>query len=180
MKIKFLELNNFKSFKGKTTISFKSGLILITGLNGTGKSNIIDGINFALGKYEAKTEYLILEGEKEASVRIVLTDGNGNLLSISRTVDINGKKSLYINGKPANDNDIPYEDFDFLLLDSDAHNQLDSKKMKDLIAELKEKSNRQQIILVSTGNDLTDYANQIIAVNQKIKNQSEIKETQLI
>lgn len=180
MKIKILELNNFKSFKGKITISFKSGLTLITGLNGTGKSNIIDGINFALGKYEAKTEYLIHEGETEASVRIVLTDENGNLISIFKTIDINGKKSLYINGKSANDNDIPYDDFDFLLLDSDAHNQLDSKKMKDLIAELKEKSNRQQIILVSTGNDLTDYANQIIAVNQKIKNQSEIKETQLI
>lgn len=179
MKIQFLELNNFKSFKGKCTISFNSGLTVITGLNGTGKSNIINGVNFALGKYETKTE-LIHEGEKEASVRIVLTDGNGNLLSISRTVDINGKKSLYINRKPANDNDIPYEDFDFLILDSDAHNQLDSKKMKDLIAELKEKSNRQQIILVSTGNDLTDYANQIIAVNQKFKNQSEIKETQLI
>lgn len=179
MKIKILELNNFKSFKGKTTISFKSGLTLITGLNGTGKSNIIDGVNFALGKYETKTE-LIHEGEKEASVRIVLRAGNGNLLSISRTVDINGKKSLYINGESANDNDIPYEDFDFLILDSDAHNQLDSKKKKDLIAELKEKSNRQQIILVNTGNDLTDYANQIIAVNQKIKNQSEIKETQFI
>lgn len=180
MKIKILELNNFKSFKGKCTISFNSGLTVITGLNATGKSNIINGVNFALEKYEAKTEYLIHEGEKEASVRIVLTDVNGNLLSISRTVDINGKKSLYINRKPANDNDIPYDDFDFLLLDSDAHNQLDSKKMKDLIAELKEKSNRQQIILVSNGNDLTDYANQIIAVNQKIKNQSEIKETQLI
>lgn len=179
MKIQFLELNNFKSFKGKCTISFNSGLTVITGLNGTGKSNIINGVNFALGKYETKTE-LIHEGEKEASVRIVLRAGNGNLISISRTVDINGKKSLCINGKPANDNDIPYEDFDFLLLDSDAHNQLDSKKMKDLIAKLKEKSNRQQIILVNTGNDLTDYANQIIAVNQKIKNQSEIKETQLI
>lgn len=180
MKIKILELNNFKSFKGKTTISFKSGLTLITGLNGTGKSNIIDGINFVLGKYEAKTEYLIHESETDASVKIVLIDGNGNLISIFKTVDINGKKSLYINRKPANDNDIPYDDFDFLLLDSDAHNQLDRKKMKDLIAELKEKSNRQQIILVSTGNDLTDYANQIIAVNQKFKNQSEIKETQLI
>lgn len=179
MKIQFLELNNFKSFKGKCTISFNSGLTVITGLNGTGKSNIINGVNFALGKYETKTE-LIHEGEKEASVRIVLRVGNGNLISISRTVDINGKKSLYINGESANDNDIPYEDFDFLLLDSDAHNQLDSKKMKDLIAKLKEKSNRQQIILVNTGNDLTDYANQIIAVNQKIKNQSEIKETQLI
>lgn len=180
MKIQFLELNNFKSFKGKCTISFNSGLTVITGLNGTGKSNIIDGINFVLGKYEAKTEYLIHESETDASVKIVLIDGNGNLISIFKTVDINGKKSLYINRKPANDNDIPYDDFDFLLLDSDAHNQLDRKKMKDLIAELKEKSNRQQIILVSTGNDLTDYANQIIAVNQKFKNQSEIKETQLI
>lgn len=179
MEIQFLELNNFKSFKGKCTISFNSGLTVITGLNGTGKSNIINGVNFALGKYETKTE-LIHEGEKEASVRIVLRAGNGNLISISRTVDINGKKSLYINGESANDNDIPYDDFDFLLLDSDAHNQLDSKKMKDLIAKLKEKSNRQQIILVNTGNDLTDYANQIIAVNQKIKNQSEIKETQFI
>lgn len=180
MKIKFLELNNFKSFKGKCTISFNSGLTVITGLNGTGKSNIINGVNFALGKYKAKTEYLILEGEKEASVRIVLTDGNGNLLSISRTVDINGKKSLYINGKPANDNDIPYEDFDFLLLDSNSHNQLDGTKLKDFIKNLKEKSNKKQIILVSTETSMSDYADQIITVNQKIKNQSEIKETQLI
>ena len=47
MKIQFLELNNFKSFKGKCTISFNSGLTVITGLNGTGKSNIINGVNFA-------------------------------------------------------------------------------------------------------------------------------------
>ena len=179
MKIQFLELNNFKSFKGKCTISFNSGLTVITGLNGTGKSNIINGVNFVLGKYEAKTE-LIHEGEKEASVRIVLRAGNGNLISISRTVDINGKKSLYINGESANDNDIPYEDFDFVLLDSNSHNQFDSTKLKDFIKNLKEESNKKQIILVSTETSMLDYADQIITVNQKIKNQSEIKETQLI
>ena len=178
MKIQFLELNNFKSFKGKCTISFNSGLTVITGLNGTGKSNIINGVNFALGKYETKTE-LIHEGEKEASVRIVLRAGNGNLISISRTVDINGKKSLYINGESANDNDIPYEDFDFVLLDSNSHNQFDSTKLKDFIKNLKEESNKKQIILVSTETSMLDYADQIITVNQKIKNQSEIKETQL-
>lgn len=180
MKIKFLELNNFKSFKGKTTISFKSGLTVIMGLNGVGKSNIIDGINFVLGKYEAKTERLIHEGEKEASVKIVLMNEKEHILSISKTVDINGKKSLCINGKPANDNDIPYEDFDFLLLDSNSHNQLDGTKLKDFIKNLKEKSNKKQIILVSTETSMSDYADQIITVNQKIKNQSEIKETQLI
>lgn len=179
MKIKILELNNFKSIKGKCTISFHSGLTVITGLNGTGKSNIINGVNFALGKYETKTE-LIHEGKKEASVRIVLRAGNGNLISISRTVDINGKKSLYINGESANDNDIPYEDFDFVLLDSNSHNQFDSTKLKDFIKNLKEESNKKQIILVSTETSMLDYADQIITVNQKIKNQSEIKETQLI
>ena len=165
MKIKILELNNFKSFKGKTTISFKSGLTLITGLNGTGKSNIIDGINFVLGKYEAKTEYLIHESETDASVKIVLIDGNGNLISIFKTIDINVKKSLCINGKPANDNDIPYEDFDFVLLDSNSHNQFDSTKLKDFIKNLKEESNKKQIILVSTETSMLDYADQIITVN---------------
>ena len=167
MKIKFLELNNFKSFKGKCTISFNSGLTVITGSNGTGKSNIINGVNFALGKYEAKTEYLIHENETEASVKIVLIDGNENLISIFKTVDINGKKSLCINGKPANDNDIPYEDFDFALLDSNSHNQLDSEKLKDFIKNIKKQSSEKQIILVSTETSMLDYADQIITVNQK-------------
>ena len=167
MKIKFLELNNYKSFKGKCTISFDSGLTVITGWNGTGNSNIIDGIKFALGKYEAKTEYLIHENETEASVKIVLIDGNGNLISIFKTIDINGKKSLCINGKPANDNDIPYEDFDFALLDSNSHNQLDSEKLKDFIKNIKKQSSEKQIILVSTETSMLDYADQIITVNQK-------------
>lgn len=167
MKIKFLELNNFKSFKGKCTISFNSGLTVITGSNGTGKSNIINGVNFALGKCEAEAKHLIHEGEAEATVRIVLTDKNENLISIFKTVDINGKKSLCINGKPANDNDIPYEDFDFALLDSNSHNQLDSEKLKDFIKNIKKQSSEKQIILVSTETSMLDYADQIITVNQK-------------
>lgn len=64
MIINFLILNNFKSFNGKTAISFANGLTVITGLNTTGKSNIIDAINFALGKYKAKPEHLINKGKK--------------------------------------------------------------------------------------------------------------------
>ena len=108
---------------------------------------------------------MIHESETEASVKIVLIDGNGNLISIFKTIDINGKKSLCINGKPANDNDIPYEDFDFLLLDSNSHNQFDSTKLKDFIKNLKEESNKKQIILVSTETSMLDYADQIITVN---------------
>ena len=110
---------------------------------------------------------MIHEGEAEATVRIVLTDKNENLISIFKTVDINGKKSLCINGKPANDNDIPYEDFDFALLDSNSHNQLDSEKLKDFIKNIKKQSSEKQIILVSTETSMLDYADQIITVNQK-------------
>ena len=123
---------------------------------------------------------MIYEGEKEAAVRVVLEDENENLLSISRTVDINNSKSLKINGKMANDKDIPCNDFNFMLLDSYSHNQLDAYRLKDFIAKLKEESNKKQIILVSTENDLANYANQVIMVNQKTENQSEIKEMQSI
>lgn len=180
MKIKYLELNNFKSFKGRTIVPFKFGLTLITGPNGAGKSNIINAINFALGKYEARAKHLIHEGEKEASVRIVLEYKNEDLLSISRTIDVNGDESLNINGKQANNNDIPYNDFNFVLLDSNSHNQLDACKLKDFIKNLKEDSNKKQVILVSAQNDLSVYADQIIAVSNKIKNQSELKEMQPI
>ena len=94
MKIQFLELNNFKSFKGKCTISFNSGLTVITGLNGTGKSNIINGVNFALGKYETKTE-LIHEGEKEASVKIVLIDGMGIWYQFLKQLILMAKNHIY-------------------------------------------------------------------------------------
>ena len=49
MKIKELEIKNFKSFGKKTTIPVLDGFTVISGPNGSGKSNIIDAIIFALG-----------------------------------------------------------------------------------------------------------------------------------
>ncbi len=55
-----LELENFKSFHKKTKIPFKSGFNVITGLNGTGKSNIISAIKFVLipSEFDSNVRYI--------------------------------------------------------------------------------------------------------------------------
>lgn len=49
MYIKRLELCNFKSFGGRTTIPLLTGFTVISGPNGSGKSNLIDALLFCLG-----------------------------------------------------------------------------------------------------------------------------------
>ncbi|MDX2230860.1 MAG: chromosome segregation protein SMC [Leptolyngbyaceae cyanobacterium bins.349] len=49
MYVKCLELTNFKSFGGKTTVPLLPGFTVISGPNGSGKSNLIDAILFCLG-----------------------------------------------------------------------------------------------------------------------------------
>lgn len=164
MIINFLILNNFKSFNGKTAISFANGLTVITGLNTTGKSNIIDAINFALGKYKAKPEHLINKGKKEASVRLVLMGKNKYILSIHRKINIYGEESLCMNGRISDDKNMPYNDFNFTLLDSDSHDQFNRAGLKTFMDKLKEESSKKQVILASTKRDTFDYADQIICL----------------
>ena len=54
MRIKQLEIDNFKSFANQNTIPFLDGFTVVSGPNGSGKSNIIDSILFALGLSSAK------------------------------------------------------------------------------------------------------------------------------
>ncbi|MCW1291895.1 MAG: chromosome segregation SMC family protein [Candidatus Rehaiarchaeum fermentans] len=116
MYIKELELENFKSFKGKSTLIFKNGFNVIFGQNGSGKSNIIDSILFILGetsKKEMRGESLtdfIYKGESSpgfAKVTIKIDNSDkrikeyGNEIIITRLVNREGKTAYRINGSRA-------------------------------------------------------------------------------
>ena len=52
--VKRVELTNFKSFGGTTSVPLLPGCTVISGPNGSGKSNILDALLFCLGLSSSK------------------------------------------------------------------------------------------------------------------------------
>lgn len=78
-------------------VSFEEGFSAITGETGTGKSIIIDAIEFCCGKNNVRIPRKYFE--KETSV--VLYFKNSEITEICRKVDSKNKSTFYIDGKPA-------------------------------------------------------------------------------
>ena len=108
--IKKIELTNFKSFGGsKTSISLDKGFTVITGPNGSGKTNIVDAVLFGLGEMSSRRlraenfSKLIFniggDGRKakKAKVTIQFDNSDGHIpvdtrnVTIVREVDRNGQ-----------------------------------------------------------------------------------------
>ncbi len=98
----------------KTSIDFNSGLNVLTGETGAGKSIIIDAINAIMGQRTSKD--IIRTGENSAFVSAQFEDINEDVKSkltelgfsddegvliLQRTLNSNGKSNCKINGKPA-------------------------------------------------------------------------------
>lgn len=112
--IKRLTIQGFKSFGSKkNTIDFEKGLVIITGPNGGGKSNILDAIRFALGELSAhnlrvgKMSELVHDDASINGAKISLTLDNSDRIlpvdslevTITRRLDRNGESEYLLNGR---------------------------------------------------------------------------------
>lgn len=119
MFIKKLEVQGFKSFPDRTKILFHPGITAIVGPNGTGKSNIVDAILWALGGLRLKsvrgerTEDIIFNGNSKrpplSLADVVITLGNEEELVISHRVFRSSESEYRLNGKAVRLKDIQDE-----------------------------------------------------------------------
>ncbi len=116
MHLKHLTLQGYKSFADKTEFEFPEGITAIIGPNGTGKSNIADGIRWALGERSMSTlrakssaDMIFAGGDKRAragmaEVSLTFDNSDGGLpiefseVTISRRAYRSGENEYLING----------------------------------------------------------------------------------
>lgn len=126
MYLKSIELQGFKSFPEKTTLTFKEGITVIIGPNGSGKSNIADAMRWVLGEVSSrnirgtKMEDIIFGGAETrkpssfAQVSLTLDNsGEGDKLpieydevTVTRRYFRGGDSDYLINGKQCRLKDI--------------------------------------------------------------------------
>ena len=123
--VKKVEIFGFKSFGFKnTTVQFEPGLVSISGTNGSGKSNILDAIIFAMGENQPKVmrvdklRSLIhdIEGNRRgpkmarSSVHFDNSDRkipvDSDVVEITREMDEQGENTYYLNKKKTKRNQI--------------------------------------------------------------------------
>jgi chromosome segregation protein len=120
MYIKRLELQGFKTFPERTKILFNPGITIIIGPNGTGKSNIVEAIQWVLGGQRVrtvrgeKTEDAIFNGTLKrpavgmADVTLVLQNTEEEM-QINHRVFRTGDGEYRLNGKAVRLKDIQEE-----------------------------------------------------------------------
>jgi chromosome segregation protein len=117
--IKKIELNGFKTFGKATSIFLDKNLTVITGPNGSGKTNIMDAILFGLGELSARRlraesfSKLIFHGVPDANIerakkaKVTIQFDNSdhripidtNTVTVSREVHRNGQSIYRLNGR---------------------------------------------------------------------------------
>jgi len=121
LRLKAIELENFKTFAGKKRIPFIGNFVGITGPNGSGKSNVLDAILFILGPKSSKSmrvenlKELIFDGGKSGKPAshcsvTLLFDNDGREVALKRVVRV--KNNNYYSYYYMNDRASSLSEFD--------------------------------------------------------------------
>lgn len=124
MYLKSLEIQGFKSFPDKISLTFDKGLTAVVGPNGSGKSNIGDSVRWVLGEQSTKTlrgnkmEDVIFSGTVArkpmgfAAVTLNIDNSDGSLreqgdeVAVTRKLYRSGESEYMINGRQVRLKDI--------------------------------------------------------------------------
>ncbi len=148
----------FKSFADRTQVDFETGVTVIVGPNGCGKSNIVDSIKWVLGEKQAKNirgqkmEDIIFSGTEqrkplslsEVSITIDnstrLLDLDSETVTVGRRIFRDGESEYLINKSP-----VRLKDIDKLFMDTgigkSAYSVMEQGKM-DLILSTRAEDRR--------------------------------------
>ncbi len=150
MYISELELQGFKSFAYKTSVSFDKGITAIVGPNGCGKSNIVDAMRWVLGEQRptllrsSSMSSVIFNGTAQknalgmAEVSLTLVNNKGllpteyNEVTISRRLYRSGESEYLINGTTCRLKDIT-ELFMDTGMSSDAYSVIELKMVEEIL-----------------------------------------------
>lgn len=95
MRIISLELENIKSYRGSTLIHLEEGINAVCGLNGSGKTTVLEAIGLALFNFLPYSQSaFVREGEKSGTIRVRLMDDDGRTYEIVRRVG--GSSTYYV------------------------------------------------------------------------------------
>jgi exonuclease SbcC len=92
MRITYVELENIKSYSGRVNIPLTPGLNAVSGLNGSGKTTVLEAIGYAVFNFlPYKQEAFVREGQKFGTIRVGLLARDERAYEIVRRVGSSGQ-----------------------------------------------------------------------------------------
>lgn len=152
MTLTALEMQGFKSFPEKTSLSFGKGITAVVGPNGSGKSNISDAVRWVLGEQSSKSlrgskmEDVIFDGTKlrkahgfaQVTLRLdnkdrALKGYDTDEVSVTRRYYRSGESEYKINGATVRLKDV-HELFMDTGLGRDGYSMVSQGKIADMVS----------------------------------------------